>query len=199
MIMVVALVASADPATPPSAKAPAKASAGPSHPADSGTTTPSSPPAGPSPSSRGFEVPQGWTYHADPSGFQIAVPRGWSQSKEGTMVYFREPGGGRALGIDQTRTPRPDPVADWTKQEISRSKRLRDYQRVKIEKVDYFLNCADWEYTYSSSGTRLHVLDRGFITAADRAYAIFWLVPDARWQESLGMFEIFAESFKPAS
>ena len=29
------------------------------------------------------------------------------------MVYFRDSAGGRTLGIDQTRRPAPDPVADW--------------------------------------------------------------------------------------
>jgi hypothetical protein len=136
--------------------------------------------------------------HQDPTGFQVAAPSGWAVSREGTMVYFREPDG-RVLGIDQTDQPKWDPVADWTAQEKQRSGTLVGYQRIRIESVAFFLTGADWEYTYLwSDGTRLHVLDRGFVTSSTRAYAIFWLTPESQWEPSLPTFQLIAASFRPA-
>ena len=148
--------------------------------------------------SGGGDLPPGWTLYTDPTGFKVAVPQNWTRSRDGTMVYFRDPAGGRSLGIDQTSQPKPDPVADWTEQETSRS-HLNGYSRVRLVKVDYFLAAADWEYTYASNGTRLHVLDRGFITAPNHAYAIFWLTTDTLWASSTDLFTTFARTFQPVS
>jgi serine/threonine protein kinase len=146
-------------------------------------------------------LPEGWRLYRDRTGFAVAVPEGWTVSRRGTMVYFREPGGGRLLGIDQTDQPKPDPVADWTRQEARRvaAGDWNDYRRVRIDPVDYFIKAADWEFTYAGTSGRVHVINRGFITSPRKAYAIYWSTPDSQWAANLGNFRLIAQSFQPAN
>ncbi|HEX8627311.1 MAG TPA: serine/threonine protein kinase, partial [Catenuloplanes sp.] len=64
--------------------------------------------------------------------------------------------------------------------------------------VDYWDKAADWEWTYNNSGNRLHVVNRGFVTASDQAYAIYWSTSDSEWQDNLDEFRLITEGFKPA-
>ncbi|MEV6494788.1 protein kinase, partial [Actinoplanes sp. NPDC051633] len=96
-------------------------------------------------------LPGGWIDHRDPTGFSVYVPEGWSRSKEGSIVYFRSKG--RVLGIDQTREPQWNPVADWRGKATYRVRRgdFPRYDEVHIREVDYFLKAADWEFTFTRS------------------------------------------------
>ncbi|HEU4422853.1 MAG TPA: serine/threonine-protein kinase [Pilimelia sp.] len=157
------------------------------------------PPAVAPPPPSPLVLPPGWRIYKDRTGFSVAAPN-WPISREGTIVYFREPRGQhRVLGIDQSGKPKPDPVADWTNLE---TRRLADgdwpgYKRIRIEWVDYFDGAADWEYTYDGGSGRLHVLNRGFIASDHQAHAIFWLTPDATWTSNKDEFQLIARSFRP--
>jgi serine/threonine protein kinase len=160
---------------------------------------PPPPTAVPPPPQNQLTLPPGWRIYKDPTGFSVAAPR-WPISRDGTIVYFREPSGQRrVLGIDQSGNPKPDPVADWTDLERRRlaDGDWRDYQRIRLERVNYFLDAADWEYTYAGSGGRLHVLNRGFIASEHQAHAIFWLTPDRTWAANKDEFDVIARSFRP--
>jgi hypothetical protein len=114
--------------------------------------------------------------------------------RSATAVDFREPGGSRYLRVDQTNTPNNDPVGDWTRQEASVRKRLGGYQRIRIDPVryrDYI--AADWEFTYGNT----RVLNRGMNTGA-KGYALYWSTPKSQWNESRPMFDVFAQTFRPA-
>jgi hypothetical protein len=148
----------------------------------------------------GVALPAGWRVYRDPeNGFRVAVPVGWNISYDGTIVYFREPGGGRVLGIDKSDTPKPDPLADWRTQSAYRVARgdFPGYQEIKIVAVDYFVKAADWEYTYDGRTARLHVLNRNFITSPTQAYAIFWLTADSQWAANLPNLDLIIRSFQP--
>jgi eukaryotic-like serine/threonine-protein kinase len=82
-------------------------------------------------------LPAGWYRYTDETGFSVAIPQGWSVQRSGTIVYFREPVGGRYLGIDQTDQPQLDPVADWAGKEAYRVGRgdFPDYRRIRLEEV----------------------------------------------------------------
>ncbi|SNT18380.1 Serine/threonine protein kinase [Asanoa hainanensis] len=155
-------------------------------------TTPPSPPA--------FTLPAGWRMRDNGSGFQVPVPEGWTYSNDGGgRARWTEPNGNRFLLIDQTRNPKPDPKQDWLNNEQARKSGYRNYARVRIETVKYWRAAADWEFTYtSSSGTRLHVLNRGFVTARDQAYSIYLSTPDSQWRASQPMLQVMIEGFKPA-
>jgi eukaryotic-like serine/threonine-protein kinase len=65
--------------------------------------------------------------------------------------------------------------------------------------VEYFISAADWEFRYTTNqGNRLQVRNRGFVTAPDRAYSIYWSTTAARWQEDLVYFDMMASRFRPA-
>jgi serine/threonine protein kinase len=163
------------------------------------TTPPSTARPPTSPPATLASLPEGWHWYTDPTGFTVAVPQSWTISRRGSIVYFSEPGGGRLLGIDQTNRPKPDPVADWRTQESYRVARgdFPDYHRIRLEAVDYFDKAADWEFTYVRDGVRLHVNNRGFITAPDQAYGMWWSTPDSQWQSSLRDRQLIEQTFRP--
>jgi serine/threonine protein kinase len=145
-------------------------------------------------------APAGFAVHNDPTGFSVAVPQGWTEQRsDSTYVDFLDPQTGGFLRIDQTTTPKSDPVADWISQEESVAARLPDYERIRIEPVEYNgWNAADWEFTWQGSNGQLHVLDRGFVTGPDRGYALYWSMPESAWGDRLDEFETVADSFQPA-
>ena len=154
---------------------------------------------GASPGGTAGAVPAGFRRHDDPTGFSIAVPEGWTRSTQSTRTYFREPGTGRYLQVDQTTHPKPDAVADWQRQETAVARRLPGYRRIRIEAVPYRgWDAADWEFTWRSGGRRVHVLSRNVRVSDERAYALYWSVPHDRWTESRPLFDVFAATFRPA-
>ena len=142
------------------------------------------------------EVPDGFALHRDETGFSVAVPVGWTVVRDGTFVDFRDPAGGRFLRIDQTDAPQDDPLADWEAQEPSVAERLSNYQRIRIDAVQYRgWAAADWEFTHGES---THVLSRNLVTGP-KAYAIYWSVTESRWAESLPILHTIITTFQPAA
>lgn len=145
-------------------------------------------------------LPAGFGLHTDPTGFAIAVPDGWTRSTDGPRTYFREPGGGRFLLVDQTTEPKDDALADWQAQEPAVASRLSGYERISLERVDYRgWDAADWEFTWDGRNGQIHVLNRNVRVNDERAYALYWSTPEAQWADSRGMFDVMARSFQPAS
>ncbi|MFI5893979.1 serine/threonine-protein kinase [Actinoplanes sp. NPDC051513] len=141
--------------------------------------------------------PAGWIDYRDPTGFSLYVPAGWKRSKEHGMVYFRAPG--RVLGIDQTKKPQWDPVADWRGKADHRvaGGDFPGYREIHIREVDYFLKAADWEFTFNRSGVRQHVNNRGVVTSAHQAYGIYWQTSDADWAAAQKDLRLVFASFRP--
>ena len=145
-------------------------------------------------------APPGFELYEDPTGFAVAIPAGWEVAREQSSTFVREPGGRRYLQIGQTRAPKPDPVADWRDQETRVSQRLAGYEQIRIDPLDYRgWEAADWEFTWRASGGPRRVLNRGFITAPDRAYALYWSVPAEQWEAGRNDYEVFAATFRPAT
>ncbi|MDI1460858.1 serine/threonine-protein kinase [Catellatospora sp. KI3] len=159
------------------------------------SSAPTAAPTTPAPAA--FVLPKGWhTYKG--SRFSIPVPDDWSTDRDGGMILFKEQGGlRRVLGIYQSDESSPEPVAALAEEERQQSK--SKYRRLKLGSVDYRgYRAADWEYLYNTgSGTRVHVLRRGFI-ASGRYYTISWYVADDNWQENLRWFNTVADGFKAA-
>jgi hypothetical protein len=118
-------------------------------------------------------------------------------SREGTILYFRD--ATHVLGIDQSPHPQWDPVADWTRQERARlsSGDFPRYQRIRIDRVQYWLACADWEFAYDTRGGRTHVVNRGFVTSDHQAYGIWWSTPDGQWANDFKYFDLITRTFQP--
>jgi hypothetical protein len=131
----------------------------------------------------------------------VVIPAGWQQVHDSPRVDFRDPQTGRFLRIDQSDSPRGDPVADWQRQSAVVSARLSGYRLVRpIVAVDYRgWPAADWEFTWVNAGTTVHVVNRNLVPRPNKAYALYWSVPESRWASSKRIFDIAAQSFQPAS
>jgi hypothetical protein len=186
----------------PSANKPTSQAAQPSATQPSGgAPATTAPPSGGSGSGTGTtaKVPAGWHRYQGPGGFVVYVPFDYTTRRDGTMVYFDEKNGSRLLGIDQSDTPKSDPVKDWQRQAAYRSGQgdWDDYHQIKIVHVDYFRTAADWEWTYNNGGTRTHVVNRGFVTGKKQAHAIYWSTPESQWNANYATFQLIAQTFRP--
>ncbi|GID17655.1 hypothetical protein Aab01nite_12450 [Paractinoplanes abujensis] len=143
-------------------------------------------------------LPDGWRDYRDRTGFAVYVPEGWTRSVERGIVYFR--GDARVLGIDQTKKPAPDPVADWRGKADYRVGRgdFPSYREIGIDEVDYFTKAADWEFTFTRNGVRQHVNNRGVITGPKQAYGFYWQTRDAEWADRKDDLQLIFDSFRPA-
>jgi hypothetical protein len=146
-----------------------------------------------------FTLPAGWQMRSDGTGFSVPVPDGWQFGRDPDgRPLWRDPGHAQLLLIDQSRHPKPDPVQDWLNNEAARRSGYDNYVRIKIVAVDYWDKAADWEFTYTRDGHPLHVLNRGFITAPDQAYSIYWSTPASQWTRDLSQLEVILRGFRPA-
>jgi len=151
------------------------------------------------PTTAAAALPPGWTMGTDGTGFAVPVPQGWIFSRDQAgRAQWRDPAGTRLLLIDQSRHPKPDPVKDWLNNEAARRSGYANYHRIRIVAVDYWDLAADWEFTYTISGAAQHVLNRGFVTAPDQAYSIYWSTPDAQWTASQSQLQVILTGFRPA-
>ncbi|MFI6510754.1 protein kinase [Streptosporangium sp. NPDC050855] len=167
-----------------------------------GAPTPSEPATGPTTATPrpGRTLPAGWRLHRDPMGFTVGVPAGWRVKRfpGRDRVEFRAPGSDSFLWIESTDDPEKDPVRHWEKVERAGTADgvWPGYRRIGIAELTYRgMPAADWEFTYLKNGVRTHVLDRGFRTAADKPYAIYWESPESEWKRSA--FEAITGTFRP--
>ncbi|WP_086792311.1 serine/threonine-protein kinase [Streptomyces thermovulgaris] len=130
-------------------------------------------------------------------GYSIGLPAGWKYvSTDPAGDRFTGPDGQRLL-IAWTSTPKDDPVADWTNQE--RAMKRPQYQRIRIEAVDYRgWKTADWEFTYVD-GIKYRVIDRGFKVNDHLGHALMYTAKDANWDSDLRKqtWRTLTQTFRP--
>lgn len=130
-------------------------------------------------------------------GYSIGLPAGWKYvSTDPAGDRFTGPDGQRLL-IAWTSTPKDDPVADWTNQE--RAMKRPQYQRIRIEAVDYRgWKTADWEFTYVD-GIKYRVIDRGFKVNDHLGHALMYTAKDANWDSDLRKqtWKTLTQTFRP--
>jgi tRNA A-37 threonylcarbamoyl transferase component Bud32 len=174
----------------------------------SASPSPSSPsaPASPSPERPGggsgtSTLPAGYYRFTNSTGFSIGVPAGWQISHGGQYVYIQDPSDrGVYLLIDQSNTPKPNPLADWEQQAANRQGTYPGYHLIRLQSVRYAQaeKAADWEFTYDRNGQAVRVLNRNVLANADHAYALYWTTPDSAWNADYHFFQAFAGTFRPA-
>ncbi|MFI7607121.1 protein kinase [Micromonospora sp. NPDC049366] len=173
----------------------APSSAPPSAAPTSGAPTPT-PSA--TPSADPNALPAGWKLHRDPAGFALPLPDGWVRRNAGeNTIVFDEANGVGELLVQWTSSPGSDAEADWRSKEPDRKKFVNNYQYLSIERCDFWKTCADWEWLEDRDGTRIHVRNRGFVTASNRGYALRWEVAEKDWQAKLADFDRIAKGFVP--
>jgi eukaryotic-like serine/threonine-protein kinase len=181
----------------------AKPSSSASAPAKAATPTPSKSKA-PASSGGSASVPADFKLRKDPTGFTIAVPKDWTRRLEGTAVRFTNQSSGNTfLLVETTRQPKPDAYKDTKNQEARfKSPKHPGYKRIRLEKISYRgWNASDWEFTWSTprSGTKLHVLSRNIRVNNKRAYGLYFTAQDSQWAQRKKEFDVFTQTFKPAS
>lgn len=143
-------------------------------------------------------LPAGWKLHRDPTGFALPIPDGWVRSQvDGNTVVFNQSNGPGELLVQWTSTPAPDAVKDWQGQESSRKRFVTNYQNLGIKACDFWKTCGDWEWLETRDGQRIHVRNRGFVTASNRGYALRWEIAEKDWQANLPNFDRIATGFVP--
>ncbi|BCB83327.1 hypothetical protein Psuf_006400 [Phytohabitans suffuscus] len=153
------------------------------------------------PASPRFALADGFTWHADPSGFTMAVPSSWTYFRDGDVVCFREPDSPRLLAVDTAPGLAGDPVEHWMSEErkLVTGGALDGYEQVAILPNRYFEGGADWDCTWlSAKGERLRARQELFRTSAKRSYTILWVTRDLDWPGNLSYLNMINASFAPA-
>jgi len=103
------------------------------------------------------------------------------------------------LRIDQTSEPQGDAKKTWQELEKDFRDQVENYQRIRIDEVDYRgWEAADWEFTYRSGGAELHALSRVFVVDG-RGYSLFFQTRSSDdWEQAREDFDRIAASFRPA-
>ncbi len=150
------------------------------------------------PSNGPAALPAGWTRFEEPDeGWSIGVPPGYERTTyRGTQVQLREQATRRTLRIDFSDDPGPSALQAWEAFSTQLATRLGDYEELRVEEVEFQgLDAADLEFTYFDE-TTLHVLDRTAVSEdGTHGIALYWQVPESRWQDSLPVFEQIAATF----
>ncbi|MFY1685218.1 protein kinase domain-containing protein [Micromonospora sp.] len=160
------------------------------------TSAAPSPTPSATPSTDPNALPEGWEMYQGPT-FKVPVPKGWRRSVRSDAVVITEPNGVRELFIQWTPSPKKDAVADWKEQEPNRSNYVNNYQYLDIKACGGYRTCADWDWLESRDNTRIHVRNRGFVTATNRGYAIRWEVAAKDWNANLANFALITSRFVP--
>ncbi|WP_037559352.1 serine/threonine-protein kinase [Spirillospora albida] len=166
----------------------------------------SDPPTSATPTANGSTLPAGFRMYEDPSGYSVPVPKGWSgpERKQGGD-FFYAPDRQTYIQIGQTKDPGPSAIGDWRNQERGGSG-FRAYEKIKIAPTGDEPpvpdtgngdKSADWEFTFDGGGTRMHILNRGFV-ANGYGYAILVRAPDARWKTVIAELQPVYRFFEPA-
>ncbi|MFG1650491.1 protein kinase [Micromonospora sp. NPDC049275] len=161
------------------------------------TGAPSATPSA-TPSADPNALPAGWKLHRGAT-FSIPLPPGWSggQTSKDTFIFNQPNGPGKML-VQWTSTPKKDAVADWKSKERDRRDLVTNYQLVgSIKACDWYRTCADWEWLETRDNTRIHVRNRGFVTATNRGFAIRWEITEKDWQANLANFDQVVKGFVP--
>lgn len=155
------------------------------------TTTTTAPPAG---ADRPSGVPSDWVAHQG-DGWRVWHPVDWSaRPGPASSVDITSPDGDY-LRIDTVDQPSDDPRAAWVAQEQTFAARHPDYQRIRIDDVDYQNHAAAiWEFTFEGQ----HAADLGF-SDNERGYALDLVAGQSRWDGLAGTWQAFQDGFEVSS
>ncbi len=186
-IAVLAAVAAALFALPPSGASPAPQS----HSAPSPTL-----PVSASPSPSRARIPDG--YRTLSAGHvSAALPREWTvgEGKGGAVTFSGPKNSGRSIVV--TEVPVTDPV---TALGTVTKDGLEEYTEIGVTAVPYGTwKAADWEYTYvrPKDAVPMHGLTR-YVAVGDRgAYLISFTAPDLDWEKNAELLPTFFATFLP--
>ena len=89
-----------------------------------------------------------------------------------------------------------DSAGAWFELEKSFAAENANYERIRIEPTTYNgYRAGIWEFTYTSGGAQLHVVDLGFITPR-YGFALYFQTRAGDWDRMQPTFQAFKDSFK---
>jgi serine/threonine protein kinase len=162
--------------------------------------TSASAPTGTSTAAAGGRVPAGYQLMHDPLGFQVAVPHGWTRRPSGgsRVDYVSPTNSAMYLRVDQVAQAAPSALQAWRDYEPTLARQLPGFHLLRLESVPFRQwQAADLEFTWQSTNSTLHVLDRGFVTDP-RGFALLMSAPEDVWQsQALPVFDVAGSTFSP--
>lgn len=145
------------------------------------------------------QAPAGFTTRSGSSGWSVAVPSDWSGSARGAdRSVFAPASGYPELLVETQAAAGPSAIGAWQLLEPGVRASSPGYRLLSIRPADgqNGASAALWEFTFTSGGRVIHVLDLGVVRNG-HGYALRWRVPEDDWagQQDL-MSRIFA-TFRP--
>ena len=127
-----------------------------------------SPTASATPSVDPNALPAGWKLHKDPAGFALPMPDGWvRRSAGGDTVVFDESNGPGELLVQWTQHPEGGRGTPTGREQEPDRKNARQQLPVPQHRgaATSGRPARDWEWLETRDGQRIHVRNRGFVTA----------------------------------
>jgi hypothetical protein len=122
--------------------------------------------------------------------FSMAMPEDFARvgvaGSDSGGVYAASEDGYPSIQVDYTSGPGDDAVEAWRQLERAVSRSSDEYQRVgSIHSVDWrgYPTVADWQFTRTEHGQRVHVLNRGFKVDDGRGHAILITCEADKWDD----------------
>jgi serine/threonine protein kinase len=144
-------------------------------------------------------APAGFTSRRDPSGWSAALPANWTITTRGAgRETFTAPSGYPSLLIEAQEKAGPSAIAAWHSLEPGVRSSSPGYRRLSIRAADGGdgTNAAIWEFTSTSGGRTVHVLDLGVVRNG-HGYGLLWRVPEDQWQNNLSLMRTVFATFRP--
>ncbi|EIV91738.1 serine/threonine protein kinase [Frankia sp. QA3] len=145
------------------------------------------------------DAPDGYTTHRDRGGWSAALPAGWRTSERGNgRLITTAPSGYPDLLIEVQPKAGPSAIGAWHDQEPAVRGSSAGYRRLSIRPADggAGTSAAIWEFTFTSGGRTIHVLDFGVVRNG-HGYGLRWRVPEQGWDAALGQMRTIVASFRP--
>jgi hypothetical protein len=146
----------------------------------------------------GAALPDGWARQRHDS-WSVAVPTSYQAGTFAGFPQYKDPTSGRTLRVSATPPGggKDDAVQDRRDQAQAFRASHSDYQEIAITKASYRgLEAADWEFTYTSGGTKLHVINRVFVEDG-RGYSLYFQTRASDdWPDARAEFDQIAAQFR---
>ncbi|GIH28564.1 hypothetical protein Aph01nite_68740 [Acrocarpospora phusangensis] len=144
--------------------------------------------------------------YVSPAGWTIGYPRAWTGSRAEGYTEWLSRDGASHLGVEEASAyaPARQMITDV---EVTRSRDLRDYRRLRTDRVSTSYGSAiEWEAVFTAgdtrsqpwltSGVRYRELNR-LITVGANAYLLTWTSEQTRWaNQTVAMTRVLG-SFRP--
>lgn len=127
------------------------------------------------------------------------MPTGWRTSVRGDgRTVATAPGGFPDLLIELQAKAGQSAIGAWRDLEPTVRLDTDGYRLLSIRPADGGdgTTAAIWEFTFTSGGRTIHVIDLGMIRNG-HGYALRWRVPDDGWQAAVAQLRTIVGTFRP--